>query len=367
MKDSNETLALATQEETVPAIAPKGRRFTIPGDTVNRATADLEDEERTAIRWLHAYAWENDFALKEIAGLLRKRNGDPYNEHSIYSVFTGRHDADKGNFVRAILDFKEVLEKRKAIRRIPFVDTTLAQKVFKFCQVCFDYQKIGFLFGESQIGKSVTLKKYRDDHNHGETIYVSMPTGGYFGKFVNELAKTLRIATELSTTAKMQRIFTSFDDRMLLIVDEVHQSFITKEGNTRVLTLEFIREIHDKCGCGIVLCGTQVFEHAMQEGRHAKLLKQLSNRALPEPLRLPAKPLKSDLDKINAKYDLDAPTGAALELQNNVIKERGLGAWFTYLQAGSKVAADRKKPIRWEHVLAADAAFRAFGNFAKES
>src|SRR4051812_27383840 len=107
-----------TQETSTDVIvaplakAVVGKRMSIPGDQVNAATVNEDDATRSAIRWLHTYACDRDLGLDELAALLKKPNGELYDKHTLYAVFTGRHGASKANIVKAILTFRELQEKR---------------------------------------------------------------------------------------------------------------------------------------------------------------------------------------------------------------------------------------------------------------
>lgn len=345
-------------ESQLPAVsngiaAMTARRFKIPGDAVNRATADLPDDERSAIRWLHAYASQFDLSLRELKELLH------YDESTLYRVFTGKYEGNIANVASAIASFKALHESRGGIKRIDYIETSLGKKVWKLCETALLYQRIIFLYGDSQIGKTTALEAYAAAHNHGETIYVRMPEGGCLTNLLEQLAVSLRMSGHQKERELRRRIITAFDNRMLLVVDEVHQSFISR-GTCAVRSLEFLREIYDRSKCGLVLCGTNVFRQEMQQGRHRKLLEQLSRRCLSE-VQLPAQASKRDLNTICAAYNLQPAEGEALRIESETIKLHGLGKWMCFLQAGSRIAAKDRRPLSWSHVVKAHDAIRALG------
>lgn len=338
-----------TDESTPGVAAMQARRFRIPGDEVNRATADLPDEQRSAIRWFHAHAAENDLSLNDLGQLVRLSGT------TMSLVFRGKYEAKLDGVVSAILDYKRLLEKRQTGRKLAFIPNALTQRIWAACEAALEFQRMVCIWGDSQIGKSVALLAYRDAHNHGQTIYVRMPTPCSMTHFLAELAEALRISPQQKEKELRRRILSAFDDRMLLIVDECHQAmFNRRRGNH---PLEFIRELHDRRGCGVVLCGTNVFRDEMERGYLADIMRQTKRRRLCA-LQLPDRPTRGDLNTFAQAYGLPPATGEARKLEYDMIQEEALGMWLTLLRMGAKIANQRGQKFDWPHVLAAHAGLR---------
>jgi DNA transposition AAA+ family ATPase len=328
--------------------AMRERKFRVAGDVVNKATADLPDDQRSAIRRLHAHAAENDLTLSELGKLVR------YDETTLHRVFHGKYEGNLPNVVTEITGFFQLYDERSKGRKLAFIETDLARKIWKLCGAALEYQRIGFIFGDTQIGKTEALKKYQADHNHGSTIYVSVPTGGSMSLFLAALARALRISPQQKEKELIRRIFEAFDDRMLLIVDEAHQCLYSKGEARGARTMEFVRELFDARKCGVVICGTNVFRDEMDSGRFAGVLKQMKRRRLVA-LQLPGSPTAGDLNTIAAAYGLPVAAGESLTLQTEAIREEGLGFWLTLLRMGAKVATQNKTRMGWQHVIRAHA------------
>jgi len=351
-------------------------KLKIPGDKVNKATANLPDEQRSLVRWIHAYYEDGSLSLDELAARLKQPSGRPYSRTSLYHLLTGgRQDEGVGidNMISAIRTFKSDIERieritteRGTIKRIECVATSLAKKIWQLCHAALIYQKIIFIWSDSQVGKTFALLKYALEHNHGETIYVRVPEGGALYAFMEELAVALRISPQQKIGELRRRIMASFDDRMLLIVDEIHNCYATGDGKAHVRVGEFIREIHDRTRCGVIICGTYVGQKAIFEGKQKELTMQLRRRALGQGLQLPAVSTVKDLALIAAEYELEPATGDALVIQTNINKNDGLGVWMTHLQAASRMAAKKKQTLSWEHVVKAEAALKALSQMPKE-
>lgn len=345
------------------------RKLSIPGDKVNKATADLPDEQRSLVRWMHAYYDEHDFTLDELAAKLIQPNGNAYSRDSLYQLLTGRRtEAGVGveKMCAAIKVFKRELERteriateRGTIKRIGCVATSLAKKIWSLCHAALIYQKIIFIWSDSQVGKTFALEKYAADHNHGETIYVRVPEGGALSSFLEELAVALRMSPQQKLGELRRRVIGAFDNRMLLVVDEIHNCFLTGDGLAHLRVGEFIREIHDRKQCGVIICGTNIGEKEIFRGKHAALTKQLRRRSLGTGLQLPAISTLKDLAMIALAYELAPATGEALKLQTEINAHDGLGVWMTHLQAASRMASKRSQKLSWEHVIKANAALIA--------
>ncbi len=346
------------KEIKLPASAGNGNalgamhdgKYKIPGDEVNRATADLPDNQRSAIRRLHAFYMEEALSLGELANICG------ISQTSLSQVFRGKYPSKLDGIVESIERFFELHEKRGDARKLPFIETALTRQIWNVCKSALEFQRIGFIFGDSQTGKSEALIAYAVAHNHGSTIYVTVPTGGSLRNFLASLAKKLRISAHQRDADLRRRIIDAFDSRMLLIVDEASNCIPAERGSTQrgLQTIEFIREIFNESHCGVVICATDVFRNAMQAGSASKLLQQTNRRRLCA-LQLPDRPTQADLNTFAAAYKLPPATGEARELEKRMIEEEALGMWLTLLRMGAKVAAQAKKTMQWGHVISAHA------------
>lgn len=351
----------------VPAGAPgpqaaAAKRFRIAGDVVNRATKDLDDRERSELRWLHMYGHEQNLSLEELASMIKKPSGQPYSAASVYQALTGRRsaaDVSLAPLCEAIAKLRRIVTEQATITRVPYVHTNLSKRVWQVCETARTFQTPCFIFGESQIGKTTSLEEYTRKHNHGGTIYVRMPTRGTLGEFLRWTALALRISPQQKSEWFLkQRIISAFDPRMVLIVDEAHQALLYSWGRGGAATLEFVREIHDRSKCGVVISATLAFDEQMQAGVHSRLLRQLGLRRLTT-YRMPHRPTRSNLDQFAEAYGLRPAAGEALELQTAIIRDDGLGRWTKILLGSSRVAAKAGKTMDWPHVLKAHAAIAA--------
>lgn len=366
-------------------------RFRIAFDVVAAATADLDDKDREALRWVAQYGRAKNISHEEIAAKLKKPDGAAYSGDSLYQALTGRREPEQlKNLIAAIIKFRDIEEERAGQAETGFIATAISRRVFSACRRAFLRRKIVFIWGESQIGKTTALREYARLHNHGETVYVRMPTGGSLDSFMRELASVLGIPTGNRAEDLRRRINECFDDRMLLIVDEAHECLSEHYSQKRgIRTLNYLREIFDRRGCGVVLSATNVFRDALLRGPHARNLRQLWLRGM-APLQLPDRPGQPDLAAFAAAYGLGpAPDElvavrvsslgndgreqretlerSPLALQNKVIAEYGLGRWNMVLQEASDMARERRKTITWSAVVSAHHQFELMQPVGEEA
>lgn len=352
----SDTIAAARPDVETPERSGS-KRFLIGGDHVFQATADLTDAQRSAIRWFHSYCAEKDIPLSEAAELIR------YDASTLHRVFNGKYSGSMDNVCHQIAQFRKLEEERNKGRKLNFIHTSLTKQIWKFCDAALACQRIGFIYGDPQIGKTKSLLQYQVEHNHGSTVYVRMPTGGCQNDFIPEFAEAMKISPYTKTRHLKRRIINSFDSRMLLIVDEVHQCVLTN--SPAIKSLEFIRELFDASECGVVLCATNIFRKEVESGRLTAVFKQSVRRRLGA-LQLPNVSTRKDLNTFAAAYGLEPATGEALKLQTDMNIEEGLGMWLTILRMGAKIANISGKKLTWNHVIEAHTGLVELASMPKE-
>lgn len=373
--DPPTSIALGTRSEAVEAMA--SRNFKIAGDVIAAAVRELTEAQASSIRWFAGYCRARNLSNEEIAGLLAKPGSadGTYSWASIYAVFTGRRQEQGASVepvVKAIEVFRRQVEAKGRAGDSGFIATRMSRAIASRCDRVRKRQKVGFLFGPSQIGKTESLVAYANANNHGQTIYVEAPTGGTVGAFVEELSLVLAVPQIHRVGDRHARVIKCFSPGMLLIIDEAHRFLHTRRG---LLALDFIRELYNRARCGIMLSMTEE-GRGFFEGKTALVrLKQLWNRRL-APLVLPKTVPDDDLSLFAAAYDLDpAPAGeikvrtkftdehgAVRErdftavprvIQQKVVGEEGLGVWLTILQDAKDMAAEQRRCSSWGAVLKA--------------
>jgi DNA transposition AAA+ family ATPase len=353
---SASSAALVQTAQIVPDVQSQGRQK-IPGDVVYAATSHLPEVDKGAIRWFHKFAKDNDLTNGEAGALIH------YSDAAVSLLFRGKYTADIKEIVTRIIAFRDTDQKKRdladaraAVKKVPFIKTALTKKIWDLCNACRIFQRIGYIFSDSQIGKSENLWQYQIEHNHGNTIYISVPTQGTLIHFVEKLAEVLSIPMTRNSSYLRRRIINAFDHNMLLIVDEAHRCIPKGASAMSLQTIEFIREIHDEKKCGVVLCGTNAFRDEIEKGKYMKMLKQIRRRRLGF-LQLPIDPTEADLNTFARAYGLAPATGKALELQKRIVADEALGMWLTIMRMGADLSAKRRRgAMSWDDVIQAESA-----------
>lgn len=371
--------ATAKNREPHNAMKPNNSGFRIAADQIRRAIQDLPDDQRELVWWFAQWCSRHDLNRDDLAKVLRNtKTKEFYSYDSIIQLLTGGR-IRRGENIEPMLDaisaLRKVEDPRDEQANSGFVTTRLAREIWKRCRKSLLRSRVGFIFGESQIGKTKALKQYAKDNNHGETVYIEMPCGGSVSALIYALAKHFNIPSKSGAKADLRdRIIECFDSRMLLIVDEAHRAL--KPGSTVGLdSFSFLRELWNKAQCGIVLSLTNEGRDELLTGTNYKALAQIWRRRIP-PLQLPnslpdddaalfanayglpeapAKPVTIEVYYYDdrGKEQVQRLTKSPLDLQREVLKTEGLGVWIGILQDAADMAQEQGKRITWGAVIKA--------------
>ena len=380
-----EILGTSAHALAAPALNPAGAKMRIPGNRVMDAIKDLPPEEHDAIWWFYSWCKKYDIGGAELGSLLRKPNGtDYYSTDSIVQLISGgriRRGENIAPMIEAILSFRKVEEVREQQVSSGFIETRLFHEIEKRCLRALHRQRIMYIFGDGQIGKSECLREVQRRHNHGQTIYVEVPSGGAIGTFLRELARIMKVPERTTITQLRGTLIDMFNSRMMLIVDEGHRCLNGKASRGGSQVFDFLRELINKARCGIVIAMTNEGRDELLKGRHAKAYEQIWRRRI-APLQLPGVAFEDDLARFAEAYGLPpAPAeeitvnvtvhgadgvprkkpypAVPLRIQRIVNEREGLGVWISILQDASDMAREARKAITWGAVIKAHAIAQA--------
>lgn len=324
----------------------------ISGDTVKQALADLEKKgeldptQVATVWWFYCHCRTEGFDLKESAKQIGK------DTTTLYRVFTGKYGASLDNVCLDIVRYRKIAEERSLRVKLDFVETSVWKITEKVCNGALRSQTIAFIYGDSQIGKTTCLEEYARRNNHGQTKYVRMPASAGVQLFMKEMARSCFVSPESSFEGIRDRVLNAIDDKTLIILDEVHQTFLSYQQSSQIKVLEVIREIYDRTHCGMVLCGTNVLKKELLEGKLAKMLEQLRRRGTIK-VQLNPHPPRVDLDRIAKRFGLPPAEGGAAEVVKDMIHTSGLGMYIQFLQSASTLAGRQGKKLNWDHFVQA--------------
>lgn len=356
--------------ETPGTLAMNAVRFRIAGDQVLKGTAGYSERPRDLIRWAAGYCRDRNLSPADFGQLIANKYGEAYSGDSVWKLLTGRREESEiGPIVDSIEKLRRSVEESLGRTVTGFVETKLTKAMWRLLDRARKWRRLTLIFGESQIGKTAGITEYARRHNHGLTTLVRMPTRGAIGNFMEELARSLGIPTQQKHGELRRRLIEAFDESMLLIVDEAHQCMLSTYAARSLATLEFIREIHDRRKCGVVLVGTNVLREGITTGPDSRMLRQLWLRAY-APLQLPDRPSEANLAEFARSFGLEPAEAKLLKVRMNgddgeqqtiegnplavqaaVIKDWGLGRWLSILQEAAEDAKEAGTKLSWGRVL----------------
>ena len=314
------------------------------------ARGQLTEEEGEEIFWLYSYAQE--YHLKE--GDLAAKMGC-YDKNTLYQVFRGSYGVYKdgkaaswAGIVKAIRSFKSVELEEMKKKNIGIIDTEVKQTVFRACQAALNDGMPAFIYGASQIGKTTALQEFQRLNNHGKTIYLRMGSGWTRPRLVRELALKFGNGVKAKRSWMLEdAIFGSLTRYNLLIIDEFHLALETSTDASAKAMMEFVREVYDRTGCGLVMSSTKVGLAGLEGGKNQLLFDQLRRRGVVKVV-LPDVPPVRDINTIARSFDLPLPTGEVLAGIKQLVKTRGLGVFIKYLQKSYAVCRKAKTELSWD-------------------
>jgi DNA transposition AAA+ family ATPase len=270
-------------------------------------------------------------------------------------IFRGIYQADTDSMMKKLRQARENFAQ--SADNPDFIDTSLSRRMFTLFDKTRALKNISILWGEMGIGKSACIEEYRRLNNHGRTLVVRFPAGASFAFFVAHVARACGVATrsqsQFQQREKIYQVLAA--GQRLLIIDELHQAFLTTRTDTAVKCCEFLREIADVAGCGLVLVGTELLKREIFTGIHKEALKQLVDRGTVQ-VPLPSKATKKDYAAFLAYYNLHFPTeadGEAGPILEDIIRSAGLRKLTMHLRDGSAYAGRKQETYTWSHFVAA--------------
>jgi len=278
-------------------------------------------------------------------------------------VFRGVYGAEIESVIATLERAKLTYEE--AVDNPDFIETSLARRLFATFDKTRALGNVSIVWGKMGIGKTCIATEYQRLNNHGKTLLVRFPTGATFAFFVAHVAKACGISTRSqSQLQQRERIYQVLAaGKRLLIVDELHQAFLTTRSDTAVKCCEFLREIIDVSGCGLVLMGTKLLQESVFSGPHKEALAQLVDRGTVQ-IPLPDKATKTDVKAFLAHYGLQfpAPEDPAAIVLNDILVSYGLRKLTMHLRDGAAYARKRQESFKWSHFLDA---FEAIQSLSK--
>jgi len=335
----------------------------IGGNTVVQHTEHLPAHQRLLVRWIHTWARNHKLSWPQLA-----------DETEISTTTFSRIWSDKYRYAagdpkagqRIPLDkicaklgrFKQRMDRIEGATGPNFVETSVWNAVNRICRHALARHSVGHIYGKSQIGKTTCLREFARRNDHGQTHVAEMPPASGVQNMLRKTAQSLHVASHTCFDKLRDDVCDALDESKLLIIDQVHRAFTTYQKGSAVRCLDTLMYLHDVSGCGLVLCGTNIWRDQLRSGPYAQFLEQLRRRGIYE-LQLPDVPPRRDLDLIAARFGLDAAEGEAEEIMLAVAQSDGFGKFCALLADAAEGASSRDEALAWSHFVRAHAVMQA--------
>jgi DNA transposition AAA+ family ATPase len=337
---SEENELQTTQAQTNYGIAP---------DHFEKVIANLPEDQADVLRWWYFHGKDRRLSLSKLATVAGTSTT------TLSRVFRGKYEAELGSLCAKLAKARSTVGE--SADNPDFIMTALAKRFFRIADRVRALGTVAILWGAMGIGKTTIGDEYVRQNNHGRTILVRCGSRMTFSQFVNHMAIEMGIITknrgQREVRYKIQSLLKA--GQRLLIIDELHQIFLTCKPDTAVQICEFLRECYDISGCGMLLVGTEVLEKEFFHGPHKAALAQLVDRGTIQ-IPLPAKPTKQDVIAFLAHYRLPFPGDdhpEACFILTDIIASSGLRKLTLHLRDGAATAGKLKQTYTWDHFVQA--------------
>ena len=324
--------------------------MTLSGDTLaanmDRLVQDgqITPADKALIMWFAADCRARNMSQEDMA----KQIG--YTGATVSRLLNGRYEGNYGQVCNAIRRYKHLSDERGRMIRPDFVETSVWQQVRDTCDLALINQMPAMILGVPQIGKSFSLLEYQRRSEY-TVRYVRMPAAPGFRGTLECVADACLVTTHCTSDQLRRRVAKSLDSRTLLIIDELHQLAISAGKNSAMKIMEWIRELHDTSGCGLVVCGTHALEQDLIQGELKGWLEQFVERCIRR-LVLPQKMPDADIELVAKSFGLQPPEGEAAEL----IRKMRINRYVKLLALAGNLARKRQQSVCWDHFTQAYAA-----------
>ncbi|MFZ4777974.1 MAG: AAA family ATPase [Terrimicrobiaceae bacterium] len=302
------------------------------------ADQKVTPEQAEELQWLYNYAVTNAMSQRSVGDLIGMSTS------VVSRLFTGEYGAGLTSVCENIKTARLLSEQRAGILDIGFIDTSVWRRIKYGCNMALVEQLPTYAFGDSQCGKTTALEHFAAVEGRGQVRYVRLPAcptvRGMLRKIMESFGPGHRYARG-SSDELTSRIVELLKPSHLLVIDELHQFFVSASAETARAGIEKIREIFDRTHCGLVMCGTRVMEERLTAENNAMIYGQFDKRMLFS-VMIPSEMSDSDIDAVAAAFGLPPPELPTRKSIEEMIRTRGFGGFIKLLAFSARDAKKKK-------------------------
>jgi len=272
------------------------RKINLSYEHFQSGIARYSPHEKELLEWLWGYAHQ---ALNNSADRLAMAVGCDYKV--LLNIFNGKTECIPEGFIAAF----ERLKKRSTPESV-LIQTPVTRRIEEALNYARDYHALVTIVGPTGRSKTSTVMDWQIRNNHGKARYVRCPSGCTRRTLATTLSQSFGIGSisQRSNTLEM-RLMNALSPRNTLIIDEAGHLMPRRSGGG-TLAVELIRDLHDCCGCGVVLVFTDVYVDEMRNGNMKDYFEQFVGRIKFE-RRIPAKVFKDEVRAVVASFRPNPP------------------------------------------------------------
>lgn len=264
------------------------------------------------------------FALGKERGLSAESTGRliGHTGSTASRLFNGKYEGNVAKVTGKIADLLCLEAERERMRSDVFIETTAWKKIRALCDFALARNTPVRLVGPSQAGKTHCLREYVRRNPLRRVCYVRIPAAPTLRLAVEAVAKAVGVSQSLRSDELRARAARAVSPNTLLVVDEVHELAMSAGKGTAMKVAEWIREIWDLSGCGMVLCGTSAMESDLIDDPRLKgWLSQLDQRCQ-RVVRLPDRIPEEDIVAAGEAYGVSGEYERAASLLSSIRMNR---------------------------------------------
>lgn len=330
--------------DTVQDTISQADRHTRRGDGINLTRAEIlggiggySARDQEDLIWLHGYVCDQLGGSR--SRLMEAFRGMEWS--TLWKIWTGKYGADIVQVMERVRKFRR---KAESAMRKRFIPTIVTKRIWAVCDAVRDRSVMAMISGPTGKSKTWTLTEWKHNNNHGRAVMVTARKSGGLRVFLEDLAKALNISPNRNQYAIMHAIERSLDERNVLIVDEFARLYPTGRSGS-IDAIEFIRDLHDRTGCGVVICATEGIDGLLKSGKFALWFNQFLGR-IDIPLEIPRQFSRQEIGEYLAGYVDDADPdliSVARDIANR--SNTGCRALLRELDRAAQAAAECGRPL----------------------
>lgn len=346
--DQKRSMQPVTASEAAEASSANSR-INIPLNLQN--WKDLPAEVVEQCQWFHQYVLSQNLSYTEVEEAIE------YDKSTIFRILKGTYEGSWSNIIRAIKKYRadvaslDRLEQlRGTIQNVKFAENCVTKRIDWILDFTLARARSSLILGEGGIGKTVGIKRWGTNNNHGRSVIVEcLPVGGAKG-LLRQVAEKVGVNKNLNMNQMLESVVRAFNDTRILVLDEI-QHHVPTSTRANPLALEMARRIKDLSGCGLAMSGT--IRVATDLKNQVALYEQILRRT-GKPFFLPDTFTEADILPIAQQF-FKRPSKDFLAVMLDWANDREVGR-LNYivdtLTFASKIAHDQKKELTENMVLA---------------